>query len=155
VQILEGELWRFVICGRCGGPQEQRRGADGDAYSAKCACTSFSMEGLISGADGPLVHAAIDRSKFRSSRCRLFAKGQTRIPTVFPGLDPQTMFRVVWKADGLYIFWILDPERPRYDIARVEQHADSFEIIIQATCSTFEAAYELAFDRPFGGRANV
>jgi hypothetical protein len=65
------------------------------------------------------------------------------------------MFRVVWRADDLYIIWILDPERPRYEIARIEEHTDWFEIITQATCSSFEAAYELAFDKPFGGGANV
>ena len=149
MQIDERQYWR-VLCERCGAEQEQWRSYDGDSFEVKCECTQKLTVGLTKGPDGPSVHIAIDRSRFRSSRCRFFAKGNRRLPTIFRGLDPRTMFRVVWKADDIYILWILDASPSRYQIARVEEHADRFEIITQATCTSFEQAYELAFDRPFG-----
>ena len=141
---------RCVTCERCGGLGTYNWNVAAGDFTYRCDCTvPLKLRGIHTAPDGPVFHCAIDRSKFRSSRCRFRAKGNHRLPTVFRGVDPQTMFRVVWKADDLYILWILDGSPSRYWIVRIEEHVDCFEVITQAVAPSFEAAYELAFDRPF------
>lgn len=117
-------VYRTVVCERCGGTAEGIWDIKADSFSWACSCTSFAVVGLARSPDGPVVHTAILRERFR--RCGSIRFRYGRCPngtTTFVHPVTQSAARVLYLIGDHAILELSGSDQTTFQICGRYQNA--------------------------------